>query len=39
MAQEDLIRVESEDLLLGKPALDLDGQQSFLNLSLKRAVR
>src|SRR3954470_10880210 len=38
VAEIDLIRVECENLLLGETTLNLDGQQSFLNFSVKRAV-
>src|SRR5258708_31328911 len=38
VAQEYLVGVEGEDLRLGKPALDLDGEQRLLYLAIKRAV-
>ena len=38
MAEEYLVGVEREDLRLGEPALDLDGEQRFLHLAIKRAV-
>ncbi len=34
----DLVCVQSEDLVLGKSPLDLDGQQRFLNLAMKRSI-
>ena len=38
-AEVDLVAIEREDLLLGKCALDLDGEIGFLRLAGSRAVR
>ena len=38
VAQKDLVGVEGEDLGLGKPALDLDGEQRFLHFAIERTV-
>src|ERR1700751_2741979 len=39
MSKENLVRVEREDLRLGKPPLNLHGEQGLLNLPVKRAIR
>src|SRR5258706_690382 len=38
VAQEYLVGVEGEDLRLGEPALDLDGEQCLLHLAIEGAV-
>ena len=39
MAEEYLVGVEGEDLRLGEPPFDLDGEQRLLNLAIKGTVR
>src|SRR5207245_11595820 len=39
VTQVDLVGVQSEDLLLGETALDLDGKKRLLNLAMPRTVR